>query len=316
MEKTETNNEKLLLSVYNDLASPGVKQVGESVGNLLKFVALPFKFLGLTAEQLEQKYSKFIQQAINRVPPEKLTSPQSSIVSPLLDYAKFTFTPESGNDLLQGMFSNLLSSAMDQDRQQLLQKSFVENMRFLSKNEANILMWCYDTIVVGKYIESMRPSSFSGFSILSLFRLHDNTEILVTTPGKLPYNNFSVIESLELLSSLGLINYREERSSGFYFFNDLHELIKANMINFEISPLFYSALNQLKTFKKIHLPYHKKEDAEYYLLQVLLSYELPELQPVCFDKGMSVEQLMDMAYTRFEVTVTNYGRAFLQCCIS
>ena len=93
-----------------------MKQIGLSAEGLLKFVALPFKFLGLKSDQLEKKYTKFIEDAINDVPKQKLTPPKSSIIAPLLDYVKFCFTDEPGNDLLQYMFSKLLSIKISQTK--------------------------------------------------------------------------------------------------------------------------------------------------------------------------------------------------------
>lgn len=204
-----TDNSKLAISIYNDTASPAMKQIGLSAEGLLKFVALPFKFLGLASDELEKKYVKFINNALNRVPKQKLTPPKSSIVAPLLDYAKFCFTDEPGNDLLQDMFSKLLSSAINIDSSSQLQKSFIEVMRFLSGNEAKLLQWCYNEIE--EHVSSCiyGAGEFHEMGIITSFiKWNDGkkiVEIPVATPGVFPYLNFPVIESLDLLSSLGLI---------------------------------------------------------------------------------------------------------------
>ena len=52
--------EQIVEDVYTDLGHPALSQIGNVIGNLIKFVALPISFLGLTAEELEKKYANFI----------------------------------------------------------------------------------------------------------------------------------------------------------------------------------------------------------------------------------------------------------------
>lgn len=40
--------------IYDDIASPPLKQVGQATEGLMKFVALPFKCLGMTIDELEK----------------------------------------------------------------------------------------------------------------------------------------------------------------------------------------------------------------------------------------------------------------------
>ena len=55
----------------------------------MKFVALPFKFLGLTSEELEDKYAIFLKNAINKVPKKDCVMPKGVVAAPLLDHVKF-----------------------------------------------------------------------------------------------------------------------------------------------------------------------------------------------------------------------------------
>jgi len=43
---------ELTKSAYSDVGHPVLKEVGNIGESVMKFVALPFKFLGMTAEQL------------------------------------------------------------------------------------------------------------------------------------------------------------------------------------------------------------------------------------------------------------------------
>jgi peptide deformylase len=51
--------------VYDDVAQKPLSTIGKLAQDVLKFVALPISCLGLTAEQLEIKYKKFIENALN-----------------------------------------------------------------------------------------------------------------------------------------------------------------------------------------------------------------------------------------------------------
>lgn len=316
MEANETNN-KLTLSIYNDVASPAMRQIGLSVEGLLKLVALPFKFLGLTSEQLEKKYSKFIEDAINRVPEQKLIAPKSSIVAPLLDYTKFCFTDEPGNDLLQDMFSKLLSSAVNQDFSSIIQKSFVEVMRFLSGNEARLLQWCSDEIEM--HISNKRIIGLADFyemGIITSFTAWDNGEkifeIPATTPGIFPYLNFPVAESLDLLSSLGLIRIKRDFEIGYTFFNDLIELKKKEGANFEIPTLFNDAI--LKALN-VHVSQKPNTHTDGFLSMLLQSETSQLYNMLSKYKDISTEQMVNLSITRTTVSITDYGHQFLNCCI-
>ena len=313
--------ESLAVNIYNDLGSPAMKQVGLSVENLLKFVALPFKFLGLTAEQLEKKYLQFIEKAINQVPPEKLIKPQSSVIAPLLDNVKFCFPDEPGNDILQNMFSNLLSSSMNQDYKHCLQKSFIEKMRFLSGDEARLLKWCSDAIITEKAHNNSKLS-FGGFSYIASFSIWDDKEnvksieIPATTPGTFPYLNFPVVETLELLSSLGFISIKQEWFSGYAFFEDIVSFKSKNLISVEIPTPFDKVISQITQYpQNVISPSKEKHDD--CLLQCLLESEIPQLNNMLCETGdFSVDQILDMRCSRIRIFITQYGYQFLRCCIA
>ncbi len=61
--------------VYTDLFKPSFSQLGKTGEYILKFVALPFSFLGMTAEELEKKYNTIIATALNKVSEIKKQKP-------------------------------------------------------------------------------------------------------------------------------------------------------------------------------------------------------------------------------------------------
>ena len=77
---------ELTKGVYSDVGHPVLKEAGSIGASLMKLVALPFKFLGMTADQLENKYAEFLKNSISKVEPEDRVIPKAAVVSPLLEH--------------------------------------------------------------------------------------------------------------------------------------------------------------------------------------------------------------------------------------
>lgn len=137
-------NEKLVAEVYSDLVQPGFKTVGKAAEDLLKFVALPLSFLGLTVDELENKYKNFIHETLNKVPEENRERPKSNIVSPLLDHIKYLFDDADGENLIE-MFSELLGKAINSATKDSVHVSYVHTLCQLGSLEAKILMKIYES---------------------------------------------------------------------------------------------------------------------------------------------------------------------------
>lgn len=140
--KNAVQNDELITEVYRDALQPSFKQVGKMGEGLLKFVALPFSFLGMTAEQLEEKYKKFIAEVVNKVPEEKREKPKAVIASPLLDHMKYLFDDEEDNNLVK-LFSELLANAINSDRKDQVHVSYIQTIMQLGSLEAEILEKMY-----------------------------------------------------------------------------------------------------------------------------------------------------------------------------
>lgn len=214
-------NEKLVNDVYSDVLKPSLKKVGNIGENILKFVALPFTFLGLTAEELEIKYKNFISKTINKVPEEKRETPQSVIVSPLLDHIKYLFDAEDMSNLID-MFSALLANAIDKERKDNVHVSYVNTLCQLGSLEAKILMKMYESYdyydcfgVVFRQKNSISENSYikvlsdeaeplggfeeeqNVFFYYDLFLLEDDIEV----SDKVFFEGLNILEHHNLISS-------------------------------------------------------------------------------------------------------------------
>lgn len=124
--------------LYTDLVQPSARRLGKTADDILKFVSLPFSFLGMTSEELENKYKTFITSALNKIPEEKREKPSPLVAGPLLDHVKFLFNDEMEKPL-EEMFSELLKNACTKDTKKSVQPSYIYSLKQITWVEANLL---------------------------------------------------------------------------------------------------------------------------------------------------------------------------------
>ncbi|HBF30393.1 Abi-alpha family protein [Rhizobium sp.] len=123
---------------YEDALKPGVKQVGTLVEDLMKTVLLLFAPVQFAAA-VQDRYRRFLDTSVRRVPEADRVSPAPQILGPVLEGIKY----EPEDSPISEMFSQLLSSSMDKSRVQNAHPAFSQIVRQLSQDEAILLnlMW-------------------------------------------------------------------------------------------------------------------------------------------------------------------------------
>jgi len=221
------NNNSLVNEVYKDTLQPSLKKVGKVGEDILRFVALPFTFLGLTAEQLEEKYKKFITDSISKVPEEKRKRPKSVIASPLLEHVKYLFDDEEGSDDLIKMFSDLLANASNTDMRNDVHASFVYTLLQLGSVEAEIMHRIYsidDYDIIGVTFREKQPQDKGFLKVLSneaepllsedknVFYYY-NVAIIdndIGVPKEEIHNAINILEHHNLISSFRMNKYKDK----------------------------------------------------------------------------------------------------------
>jgi len=161
--KALLSNDGLVNKAYDDAVKNPISTISSAVNNVLKFVSLPFTFLGLTADELTLKYRDFISDALKKTPPEKLAKPKALIISPLLENVKYIFE----EDDLREMYANLLSCAMNSDVTSLVHPAFVEVLKQMSPLDAKLFKDLFvDTD--STYLESFEWTFDNSFKLLSI----------------------------------------------------------------------------------------------------------------------------------------------------
>ena len=308
--------------IYDDLAHPGLSVLGKTVSDIFKFVALPFSFLGLTAEELTEKYKIFIKDAINKTPSDKVKQPDPLIVCPLLDYAKYVFNEVE----LSELFNNLLSSAINKDKEDVIHPSFVHIIKQLSSLDAQILKNLYE--YGDKYIlyDNISICNDDGFGHVS----YDISGFTLLNVEK-EFSINSTKTSIDYLISLGLLKLQLQKK---YTRADYYSVVKShieyrdqfdNIQNFKYKPIESQYLDGFldKAYKEGGAYPHKDEynllpiedrEVEFCDMEMCLFIEnaLSDISKCTIPRSPVGCQyiLPERGYLSF----TEMGKRFMKCC--
>lgn len=205
--------------IYDDTLSEPAKILSNAVSDILKFVALPFTFLGMTSEELKNKYELFLMDSVSKIPSDKIINPEPLIITRLFEDVKFVFNDK----VLLEMFSHLLTSSMNKDTYRNIHISFVNIISQLDTMDAKLFKEIHtrqffpicDVYFTNQHVNEKifsRLCSFDGMSgtklsmsIVNLIRL-GLIEILEVDNS--PDKNYDEIKEIEEYKRLEMV-YKE-----------------------------------------------------------------------------------------------------------
>lgn len=124
--------------IYDDLVQPAAKELGATLEIVAKTVNLalaPVSGVIWSYETIKDFVSTKVSEKLKNVDPIDITPPNPVVVGPALEALKYTGSEET----LRNMYANLLANALDQNTKEKTHPSFVEMIKQLSPNEAEIL---------------------------------------------------------------------------------------------------------------------------------------------------------------------------------
>lgn len=130
---------ELIKPVYEDLAKPAVRQIGEHLAIVVRLLGFPIRLLQYKAEKLETRFLPNLEEKAKSIPHNRLVEPPHYIAGPVLEAAAYT----ASEPLLSELFQNLLLTAMDSETIQNGHPSFVEIIKQLCPDEARIIRLFY-----------------------------------------------------------------------------------------------------------------------------------------------------------------------------
>lgn len=95
-------------SIYKDVGSPAAKQAGQFGEDLFKVLQLALAPIQYFAA-LQDRYRRFLDASVRRVPEERRIAPAPQILGPVLEGIRY----EPEESPIEEMFSQLLSRSMD-----------------------------------------------------------------------------------------------------------------------------------------------------------------------------------------------------------
>lgn len=127
----------ILGQVYEDLAQPSVKAVGNALGTVFEFstsILLPVKLLNQKFKINFTKNLNDYKKKLEEIPEEKRCEVHPQIGTPIVE--KLTYTT---NDEIADLFTTLLANASNIDMVNTAHPSFVNMIERLSPDEARII---------------------------------------------------------------------------------------------------------------------------------------------------------------------------------
>ena len=140
----KTNVSNVLGQIYQDLAQPGVKAVGEALGTVLEFSTLPILWVKLLNEKAKANFKKRLNEykdKLEQVPEEKLCEIHPEIGVPIIENLLYTT-----NDEIADLFTTLLANASNMDMVHTAHPAFAHILARLSPDEARIIIYLKEHI--------------------------------------------------------------------------------------------------------------------------------------------------------------------------
>jgi hypothetical protein len=129
--------EALAPKIYEDALQPAAKEVGKSLGNVVRAALLPVSGVVWTIDQAAEWVSKAVAERMEqkRITKDRISSPRPDVLGAVLVGLQVAGSePE-----LREMFASLLTSSMDSMTVQNSHPAFAEIIRQLTSDEAKIL---------------------------------------------------------------------------------------------------------------------------------------------------------------------------------
>lgn len=154
----------ILGQVYDDLAQPSVKAVGNALGTVFEFSTsflLPVKLLN---EKFKLNFARRLneyKEKLEQIPEEKQCEVHPQIGTPIIEKLSYTT-----NDEIADMFTTLLANASNVDMVNTAHPSFVNMIERMSPDEARLLSYLKGKEDIQYCVFNGNTSNGNGFVTL------------------------------------------------------------------------------------------------------------------------------------------------------
>lgn len=126
--------------IYQDAVQPIAKETGktlQTIGKVVNSALLPVRGLVWGIEKFEDFIKVKVEKKLEHTPIDEICSPNLSVAGPAFESLKYAGYEET----LREMYANLLANAMDINTKYDAHPSFVEIIKQLSSQEAQLLLY-------------------------------------------------------------------------------------------------------------------------------------------------------------------------------
>jgi hypothetical protein len=128
---------------YDDAVKPLAKQIGQTgdtLGRAINVLLGPLRLLNIGGEQFFGWLESRLQEKLKDIPADQLVSPPPNVSGPTILALAFTVDIEE----LREMFLQLLATAMNSETANRAHPSFIETIKQMTPNEAQIIRYMYE----------------------------------------------------------------------------------------------------------------------------------------------------------------------------
>ncbi len=123
-----------------------------------------------------QEFEKELKDKTSKIPEDKFIEPDTQIVAPALDSARYCIEKEA----LRELFSNLISSSMNTDTCEQAHPIFADTIKHLSTNDANLLTELFHCNITHKNGYGKLESSLNYSSMILSLSALENLGLIYT----------------------------------------------------------------------------------------------------------------------------------------
>lgn len=124
--------------IYKDLCQPAIQEVGKGLHTLSKTIHIalaPVSAMVWGFEKIKEKVNNDLEVKLSDIPQENIITPNPRVAGPLIESLKYT----AHEDDLREMYTNLLASSMNKNKNNDVHPSFVEIIKQLLPDEAKLI---------------------------------------------------------------------------------------------------------------------------------------------------------------------------------
>lgn len=216
----------LVSKIYDDSISKPTKVISNGLSMCLSFVGamvspVMYEYIQ-NAEYKKKEIDKKLEKKYNLIPDENKTIPRMNILGPAVELLKYNLDEQYIKDI----FVSIMFSEMNSEMQYKVLPSYIDIVRQLSRDDANMLKMIYDAY--SKDNNTEYPLCVMCSSIYNSRELYDvlDNYLVINPYGINKDKGFNITVKLDgividNLCRLGLIKLREDR----YLHEDYYELV-------------------------------------------------------------------------------------------